>query len=117
MKIGVPKEIVENENRVALIPDSVGRLVKAGLEVLVETGAGLRASHTDDAYTAAGARIVPDASTVFSESDLVVKVQKPVMNDALGKHEVSLMRPGTTLVSFLQPLTSPDLIRMLAEAR
>ena len=117
MKIGVPKEIADNENRVALIPDSVGRLVKSGLEVLVETGAGLRASFTDEAYSAVGAKIAPDAATAYGESDLVLKVQKPMLNDALGKHEVALMRPGTTLVAFLQPLTSPELVRMLAEAR
>jgi H+-translocating NAD(P) transhydrogenase subunit alpha len=117
MKIGIPKEIADGENRVALIPDSVGRLVKVGLELLVETGAGLRASFTDEAYSAVGAKIAPDAATVYGESDLVLKAQKPVMNEALGKHEVALMRPGTTLVAFLQPLTSPELVRMLAEAR
>src|SRR4051794_37487013 len=116
MKVGIPKEIAENENRVALIPDSVGRLAKSGLEVLVQSGAGLQASFTDEAYTAAGATIVPDAATVFAQSDLVLKVQKPQMNEALGKHEIALMRPGTTLVSFLQPLTSPELVGMLAEA-
>jgi NAD(P) transhydrogenase subunit alpha len=117
MIIGIPKEIADNENRVALIPDSVSRLTKSGLDVLVQADAGLQASFTDEAYAAAGATIVPDAATVFGQSDLVLKVQKPQMNEALGKHEIALMRPGTTLVSFLQPLTSPDLVRMLAEAQ
>jgi H+-translocating NAD(P) transhydrogenase subunit alpha len=111
MKIGVPKEIAPEETRVALVPESVARLVKGGSEVLVETGAGLKASFTDEAYTAVGARIVADAAALYAESDLVCKVQKPV------KQEIDSLRPGTTLVSFLAPLTSPDLVRALAQAR
>src|SRR5438309_10761728 len=117
MKIGVPKEIVENENRVALTPDLVARLTKSGLELLIETGAGQHASFTDEAYTKAGATIAPDATSLYGESNLVAKVQKPVMNEALGKHEVTLMRPGTWLIGFLQPLITPELVRMLAESR
>ncbi len=117
MKIGIPKEIVAGENRVALVPDLVSRLTKAGVEILVEKGAGVHAAFTDEAYTKAGATIAPDATTLYGGSDLVVKVQKPVMNDALGKHEVALMRPGNWLIGFLQPLINPDLIRMLTEAR
>jgi NAD(P) transhydrogenase subunit alpha len=117
MKIGIPKEIAANENRVGLVPDAVQRLTRSGLEILLETGAGLNADFTDDAYTAAGARIVPDASTLYAQSDLVAKVQKPAMNPSLGKHEVELMRPGTVLISFLQYLTSPELIKRLADAR
>src|SRR5438309_11400302 len=103
MKLGVPREIVPNENRVALNPESVGRLVKSGVELLVETGAGLRASYTDEAYANAGAQIAPDATALYAQSDLVVKVQKPIVNDSLGKQEIELMRPGTWLIAFLQP--------------
>src|SRR5438093_8909208 len=117
MKIGIPKEIVANENRVALTPESVGKLVKSGLEVLVETNAGLNAAFTDEAYTNAGARIVPEAAALYGESDLVCKVQKPVLNEATGKHEIDLMSPGTSLVAFLQPLTNPELVGRLAQAR
>src|SRR5262245_55441861 len=117
MKIGVPKEITPAENRVALAPDSVARLTKAGVEILVETGAGTNAAFTDEAYTKAGATIVPDPTALYGGSDLVVKVQKPTMNPALGKHEIALMRPGTWLIGFLQPLITPDLVRMLADAK
>ncbi len=117
MKIGIPNEIVPGENRVALVPEAVTRLTKAGAEMLVETGAGVNAAFTDDAYVQAGAAIVPDATALYGNSDLVVKVQKPTMNTTLGKHEIALMRPGTWLIGFLQPLVTPDLVKMLADAR
>src|SRR5690349_592587 len=101
MNIGVPKEIVPGERRVALTPDAAGKLVKAGHTVLVESGAGLGAFFTDEAYTAAGATIVPDAAALFGQADIVLKVQKPQMNAALGKHEVDLLRPGSVLITFL----------------
>lgn len=113
MKIGVPKEIVAGERRVALVPETVGRLTKSGIEVLVEAGAGEAAFIPDADYAAAGAGIVPDAASAF-DADLVVKVQRPVRNDALGRHEVDLMPEGTTLVAFLAPLTNPDLVKRLA---
>src|SRR5689334_17765646 len=94
MKIAVPKEIMANERRVALIPDAAGRLVKAGHEVLIETGAGVGADFLDDAYRAAGATIVPDPVTLYGAGEIVLKVQKPQVNPALGKHEVDLMKPG-----------------------
>lgn len=117
MIIGIPREITPNENRVALIPDQVGRLTKAGVQVLVESAAGLSASYTDEAYTAAGATITPDPTTLYNQSDMVLKVQKPIVNPATGTHEVALMRPGATLIGFLQPLVNAELTRMLAEAR
>src|SRR3954447_470379 len=116
MKIGVPTEITPNENRVALVPDSVGRLAKAGVEIIVQSGAGTNAAFTDEAYQNAGATIVPDAPTLYGQSDLVAKVQRPIMNEALGKHEISLMRPGTWLIAFLQPLVNSELVNALAQA-
>ena len=117
MRIGVPKEIAANERRVALVPDAVGRLVKAGNEVFVETGAGAEAFFLDDAYRTAGATVVPDAATLYSTGDLILKVQKPIVNPTLGKHEIDLMRPGTVLIALLQPLTSPELVQRLLDAK
>src|SRR5216110_2582311 len=77
MNIGVPKETAANERRVAVTPDVAGRLVKSGLSVLVERGAGEAASFGDDAYGAAGATLVATAAEAFGQSDIVLKVQPP----------------------------------------
>jgi len=82
----------------------------------VQSGAGTNAAFTDEAYQNAGATIVPDAPTLYGQSDLVAKVQRPIMNEALGKHEISLMRPGTWLIAFLQPLVNSELVNALAQA-
>src|SRR5437764_711219 len=108
MKIGVPKEIVPGERRVALTPDATAALVKSGLQVVVERGAGEGAFHSDAAFEAAGARIVAD---IYTEADVVLKVQKPTLD------EVDRLREGTVLVSFLQALTSADLVQRLAARR
>jgi NAD(P) transhydrogenase subunit alpha len=108
MKVGVPKETAAGERRVALVPDGVRRLVDAGVQVLVERGAGDEAAFLDSAYEGAGARIVDD---VVADADLVAKVQRP------SEEEVGRLREGQTLVAFLQPLTSPELVRALAERR
>jgi NAD(P) transhydrogenase subunit alpha len=111
MKIGVPRETVPGERRVALIPDAAAALVKSGLTVLVETGAGDRAFHSDAAFEKAGARIVPDAGTLYGQADVVLKVQRPALEEA------DRLREGTVLVSFLQALTSPELVQRLATRR
>jgi NAD(P) transhydrogenase subunit alpha len=110
MKIAVPKEVTPGERRVALIPDAVAGLVKAGFQVLVERGAGAGAFFTDAAYERAGARVV-DADTMYAEADVVLKVQKPTLD------EVDRLREGTVLIAMLQALTSPDLVRRLAARR
>jgi H+-translocating NAD(P) transhydrogenase subunit alpha len=108
LRIAVPRETAPGERRVALTPDAAAALVKMGLDVVVETGAGDGASHQDPAYEKAGARLVSDA---WAEGDVVVKVQKP------GPNEVGRIREGAVLISFLQALTSPDLVRQLAARR
>jgi H+-translocating NAD(P) transhydrogenase subunit alpha len=107
MKVAVPKEIAPGERRVALTPDAAAALVKTRLEVLIEAGAGTGAFHADAAFEKAGARIVPDASTLYREADIVLKVQKPTLA------EVDQLREGAVLVSFLQALTSLDLVQRL----
>ena len=115
MKIGVPREIADGERRVSLIPDTVGRLVKEGMEVFVEKGAGQEALISDQAYRAAGATVVPDAESLYGPLDLLLKVRAPIVNEAVGRHEVDMMRQGAFLIALLQPLSNPDLVRRLAE--
>src|SRR5215212_8733113 len=78
MKIGVPKEIKTNENRIALVPAGAEALIGAGHSVLVETGAGLGSGFADEAYTSVGAKIAPDAATVWKDSDMIMKVKEPI---------------------------------------
>src|SRR6266496_3243440 len=108
MKIGVPKETAANERRVALVPDTAGRLVKTGLEVVVEQGAGTAAAFPDDAYRAAGAGLVATPTDVFGGSDVVLKVQPPA------PAEVALCREGAALVAVFQPAAERDVVAALA---
>jgi proton-translocating NAD(P)+ transhydrogenase subunit alpha len=111
MKIGVPREIAAGERRVALTPDAAATLVGAGLDILIETGAGDGAFQSDAAFERAGARIAPDADALYAGANVVLKVQKPAPG------EVSRLHEGAVLVSFLQALTSPDLVQQLAAGR
>src|SRR6266704_302343 len=97
MKIGVPKETAPNERRVALTPDAAGRLVKSGVSVLIERGAGEAASFVDDAYAAAGATLVATPADLFGQSDVVLKLQPPSAG------EVRLCREGAALIALFQP--------------
>ena len=119
MKLGIAKETLENENRVAALPDSVREYVAMGFEVLVETNAGAGAFVPDERYVEAGARIVPDAPTLFASSDIVIKVKQPHLNAALGRHEADMLREGSILVTFLHPAApvNHSMIRTLAERR
>lgn len=95
MRVGVPKEIKNHEYRVGLTPSSVAELHAAGHEVIVETKAGMGIDFEDQAYIDAGARIVPDAKTVFAESDMIVKVKEPQ------PQEVAMLEPRHVLFTYL----------------
>lgn len=116
MKLAVAREIEMGENRVALIPDIVSRLIKQGFEVLVEAGAGEKAHFSNGAYEEAGASVSHDSAWVWGEADIVLKVKPPQYRED-GLHEVELLRHGGTLVSFLNPLGEPDLIQRLADRK
>ncbi|HET9960607.1 MAG TPA: Re/Si-specific NAD(P)(+) transhydrogenase subunit alpha [Polyangiaceae bacterium] len=113
MKIGIPKEIRPAERRAAATPDTVQRLRKLGFDVEVETGAGAGASFDDAAYMAAGATIAADAKSLWSNADLVLKVQPPELNTSDGVHEAELLREGGLLISFLWPAKNAELIERL----
>jgi proton-translocating NAD(P)+ transhydrogenase subunit alpha len=106
--IGVPREVFPGEKRVATVPEVVPKLVKLGFGVIVQAGAGEAASIGDEAYAAAGARVVPDAAAVWSGADIVFKVRAPTSD------EVQAMREGQILVSFIWPAQNPDLLKQLA---
>ena len=115
MKVGVPKEVRNNERRVALVPDSVSKLTTAGVEVIVQAGAGETAYFFDDAYVAAGATIAPKVQSLFESADVIVKVQRPIFDDKQAQSEIAMMPSGSVLIALLQPLFNPDLVRELAE--
>ena len=115
MKVGVPKEVRNNERRVALVPDSVSKLTAAGVEVIVQAGAGEAVYFFDDAYVAAGATIASDVQSLFESVDVIVKVQRPTFDEKHAQPEIAMMSSGTVLIGLLQPLFNPDLVRELAK--
>jgi NAD(P) transhydrogenase subunit alpha len=117
MKVGVPKEIVPGEHRVALSPDGVAKLIEAGAEVMIESGAGEAASLLDSMYEKAGCTMVSDPAALYSGSDVVLKLQHPVLNEALGKDELDMMSEGSVLIAFLQPLVNHELVKRLAQKK
>ncbi|MCP4036459.1 MAG: Re/Si-specific NAD(P)(+) transhydrogenase subunit alpha [bacterium] len=108
MIIGVPKEIAAGERRVALVPEGVQALKKLGVDVVIESGAGVEAGFTDDSYREEEAKIASSVAEVIAAADIILKVQPP--EDA----EVAVLREGTALISLLKPLDLPELARKLA---
>ena len=94
MKIGIPKEIKTNENRVSLVPAGAESLVAAGHSVVVETGAGLGSGFTDDQYTAVGAKIAPSADATWADADMIMKVKEPI------EPEWKRMKKGQTIFTY-----------------
>ncbi|OPZ64933.1 MAG: NAD(P) transhydrogenase subunit alpha part 1 [Firmicutes bacterium ADurb.Bin506] len=101
--IGVPKEIMKGERRVSAMPDTVKKMVAEGAKVLVEKGAGEGSYFHDEDYAAAGAELVADVRDVFAKADIILKVKEPIQNEALGIHEVDMLRKGQTIITFLHP--------------
>ena len=108
MKVGVARETAAGERRVALVPEALGKLQAAGLEILVESGAGAGALIPDEAYKEAGATIV-SAVELYAQSDVILRVQKPSAD------EVKVMRSGQAVVGFLAPLIDPQTAKALAD--
>ncbi|XP_029921089.1 NAD(P) transhydrogenase, mitochondrial [Myripristis murdjan] len=115
LTVGVPKEIFQNERRVALSPAGVQALIKQGFNVVVESGAGEFSKFPDEQYAQAGATI-KDAKDVLA-SDVLVKVRAPMFNPTLGAHEVDLMKEAATLVSFIYPAQNPELMELLSQKK
>ena len=112
-KLFVPKECADGETRVAVTPDSVKRLLKAGFAVEVESGAGDTANIADSAYEAAGATIAADAKAAWGSADVVAKINPPAHNAKLGADEATLMREGAILVSHVWAHKNLPIVRTL----
>ena len=103
MILGIPKEILSGEQRVAALPETVAEYIEMGFDVRVQSSAGQGALWADGQYREAGARIADGPEALFSRSDVVLKVKQPVFNETTGKHEVEMIRQGATLITFLHP--------------
>jgi H+-translocating NAD(P) transhydrogenase subunit alpha len=112
----VPKETYPGERRVALTPAVLPALAKAGLEVVIESGAGSAAGYPDSYYSDKGAKVVPSRADVFSAADIIVQVLGYGANDLTGKADVPLIRKRQTLIGFLRPLGSVDTVNEIASS-
>jgi NAD(P) transhydrogenase subunit alpha len=111
LRIGVPKETAAGEKRVATVPDVVGKLIKLGFSVAVESGAGDAANFADDTYVAAGATVLPSAADIWGQSDIVFKVRPPTLDEA------AMLREGAALIGFVWPAQNPELMKALQARR
>ncbi|MEX2425942.1 MAG: Re/Si-specific NAD(P)(+) transhydrogenase subunit alpha [Thermomicrobiaceae bacterium] len=111
LTVGVPRETRSGETRVSLTPDVVRQLSRKPFEVIVERGAGEQAGFTDDAFEAAGARLVGSAKDVYSSARVILKIQRPT------DEETALLSEGQVLVALLQPLTNQDSVVKLSEQK
>jgi NAD(P) transhydrogenase subunit alpha len=111
MRIGIPKEIFPGEKRVALAPELAEKIQKMGFTLTLEAGAGVPASFSDEEYQKLGVEILPTAEAVWSTSEIIFKVRGPSLD------EVKLMKPGTTLISFIWPAQNAELLKALADQK
>jgi H+-translocating NAD(P) transhydrogenase subunit alpha len=118
MKVAIPKERREGERRVAASPETVKKLKALGLEVVVESGAGLGSSLPDAVFEAAGAAIAADAASALSDADIVLKVQRPLLSGegSDGVDELALLKKGALLFAILNPYNSRDHVKAYAAA-
>jgi NAD(P) transhydrogenase subunit alpha len=117
MLLGIPKEIMPQENRVAALPENIAKYKTMGFDVIVETNAGAGVFHFDEEYKKAGAQIASDAKTVYDKADIILKVKEPILNEKTGVHEIDMLRKGQFLVTFLHPAapTNHDMVKKLRD--
>jgi H+-translocating NAD(P) transhydrogenase subunit alpha len=111
VRIAVPKEVTPGETRVALVPEVVAKLVKSGVEVWVEAGAGISSRYPDEAYRASGASVLADRKKLLGESQLVLKVQIPTIE------EIGWLASGTIVVALMNASRNLDRVRALRDAQ
>lgn len=115
MIIGVPKETFPGERRVALVPGVLAPLRKAGLEILIERGAGYAAGFTDDEYVDKGAKIADDRESIFAGADVIFQVRTPSANAPGGEQDLALMRDGQVVIGTADPLGSAEKVAAAAK--
>jgi len=113
MKLAIPKERRPGERRAAASPETVKKFTALGIEVIVETGAGMGADIPDSLFAEMGATIAPDAASALKDADMVLKVQRP-MTAAEGLDELALLKKGAVLVAMLQPLQQREQVKAYA---
>jgi len=114
MIVGVPRESYPGERRVALVPAVIPALAKAGLEVVIEAGAGAEAGYPDAQYVDKGAKVLPSRGDVFSAAEIIVQVLCYGSNDRTGRADVPLLRRGQALIGFLRPLGDVGTLQEIA---
>ncbi len=116
MIIAVPKEILAEENRVAIVPDVAAKLIKKGFEIHIEKDAGLNAGFTNQKYEQAGVKIIESLSSLYSNADIILKVQRPIENPVNKENEVKMMKKGSLLITFMYSLHYPETAKICADA-
>ena len=114
MIVAIPRETFPGENRVALVPTDVPALAKTGVEIAVESGAGVGALHKDEAYLSQGAKVENGRARLLSRADTVLMVRGPGADPGFPQSDLDALRPGTALIGFLEPLAEPGLMKSLA---
>ena len=114
MIVGVPRETFPGERRVALVPAAIPNLTKAGLEVLIEAGAGAEAGYPDADYAAKGAKVAADRAEVFRSADVILQVLCHGSNELTGLADLPLLRKGQVLIGFLRPLGNVQTVQEIA---
>ena len=114
MKIGIPKEIHQGEKRVATTPEAATQIMKLGFSVSIESGAGLNADISDEAYKEVGVEVVSDTRALWKQSNIIMKVRAPEYNLELDTEEIDLLTSGACLISFIWPAQNEALMQKLA---
>jgi len=117
--LGIPKEIMEGEKRVAAIPSTCKKYVEMGIKVLVEKSAGEGAFLKDEEYGAVGAEIIDDVEELYNGANVILKVKEPLYNQEKNKHEIDMMKENTVLISFLHPAapTNHEMIKKIRDKK
>ena len=117
MIAGIPKETFPGQNQVALVPDHVATLKKAGLEIMIEAGAGNPAGYPDELYKEKGAQLAGSRKEVFQRSDIILQVQAFGANPEKGMEDLELIREGQAVVAFLDPLAAAESVKKTRRAQ